>query len=312
MTEVLRYGSEMKDLWNDFIDSSVNGTFLFNRNYMDYHSDRFTDHSLVFTDGGKVRALLPATVKDGILKSHGGLTYGGLIVSSEVKTPEVLDMFTSMNSLLRNEGITAVEYKPVPWIYHSLPSESDLYALFKVCKAQLTGRLVSSAVRMDNKLKLSGQRHRGVNKARRNGLIVRETKDIDSFYDILDKNLMARHGVHPVHTIDELHLLMQRFPDRIRLFMTYCNDTPLAGSLLFITKNVVHTQYISASEEGKEMGALDMLFDYLINNCPSECSYFDFGCSTEEGGYYLNEGLIHQKEGFGARGVCYDIYTWNL
>ena len=312
MIEVIRYDGSMKDQWDSFNACSVNGTFLFDRGYMDYHSDRFTDHSLVFADGGKVKAVLPASVRDGVLKSHGGLTYGGLIVNSDVKTPDVIGMFEKMNDMLRAEGIRTVEYKPVPWIYHSLPAESDLYALFKVCRAQLTGRLVSSAVRMDNKLKLSGQRHRGVNKARRGGLVVRETADIDAFYEILDTNLMARHGVHPVHSLGELHLLMQRFPENIRLFMTYDGDTPLAGSLLYITPQVVHTQYISASDEGKDRGALDMLFDFLINNCPSPCSYFDFGCSTEDGGNYLNEGLIHQKEGFGARGVCYDIYTWNL
>lgn len=312
MTEVTRYDGSMKEAWNRFVADSVNGTFLFDRNYMDYHSDRFTDHSLVFAERGEIKAVLPANISGSVIKSHGGLTYGGLIVNKDVKTPEVIDMFEQMNNMFRSEGITTVEYKPVPWIYHSLPAESDLYALFKVCGAQLTGRLVSSAVRMDNKLKLSGQRHRGVNKARRNGLVVRESSDIEAFYDILDKNLMARHGVHPVHTIDELHLLMQRFPKNIRLFMTYEGETPLAGSLLFITPQVVHTQYISASEEGKERGALDMLFDFLINNCPAPCSYFDFGCSTEDGGHYLNEGLIHQKEGFGARGMCYDIYTWNL
>ena len=312
MIEVIRYDGSMNADWNSFVAASVNGTFLFDRNYMDYHSDRFEDHSLVFAENGNIRAVLPANIRGTMLESHGGLTYGGLVVDKDIKTLDVMDIFALMNDMLRREGVTSVEYKPVPWIYHSLPAESDLYALFKSCGAQLTGRLVSSAVRMDNKVKLSGQRHRGVNKALRNGLEVRESRDIDSFYDILDKNLMAHHNVHPVHTLDELHLLISRFPENIRLFMTFDGDTPLAGSLLYITPQVVHTQYISASEEGKERGALDMLFDFLINNCPAPCSYFDFGCSTEDGGHYLNEGLIHQKEGFGARGMCYDIYTWNL
>ncbi len=312
MAEVLRYDGSMQADWNTFIDRSVNGTFLFDRNYMDYHSDRFTDHSLVFTDKDEIRAVLPASVRENVLKSHGGLTYGGLIVSEDVKTPEVIDMFVSMNEMLRKEDITTVEYKPVPWIYHTQPAESDLYALFKVCGAQLTGRLVSSAIRMDNKIKMSYQRHRGVNKAVRNGLVVKETNAIDDFYKILDDNLMEHHHVHPVHTLSELHLLMERFPKNIRLYMTFDGDEPLAGTLIFITRQVIHTQYISASPQGKDRGALDMLFAHLIENPPVPCAYFDFGCSTEDMGHYLNEGLIHQKEGFGARGICYDIYTWNL
>ena len=40
--------------------------------------------------------------------------------------------------------------------------------------------------------------------------------------------------------------------------------------------------------------------------------YFSFGISTEQAGQYLNEGLIAQKEGFGARTVVHDFYEWNL
>lgn len=312
MIEVLRYDGSMKSKWNSFVANSINGTFLFDRNYMDYHSDRFTDHSLLFVDDTTIKAVLPANVKGSVVTSHGGLTYGGLIVSEDVKTPEVIDMFVSMNEMFRKEGITSVEYKTVPWIYHTQPAESDLYALFKVCKAQLSGRLVSSTIRMDKKIKMSYQRHRGVNKALRNKLVVKESNHIDDFYKILDANLMEHHHVHPVHTLEELYLLKERFPENIRLFMTYDGEEPLAGTLLYITPQVIHTQYISSSPQGKDRGALDVLFAHLIENPPVSCSYFDFGCSTEDMGHYLNEGLIHQKEGFGARGICYDIYTWNL
>ena len=312
MAEVLRYDVSMKTEWNAFIRRSINGTFLFDRDYMDYHADRFTDHSLVFVDKGEIKALLPANISGSVLTSHGGLTYGGLIVDDDAKTPAVIDMFVSMNDMLRKEGITTVEYKTIPWIYHSQPAESDLYALFKVCKAQLIGRLVSSTVNIVDKIKMSYQRRRGVNKAKRNGLIVKETNDIEGFYRILDDNLMEHHHVHPVHTIDELRLLKNRFPEAIRLFMTFDGNEALAGTLLYITPRVIHTQYISASPQGKNRGALDILFAHFIDNPPIPCHYLDFGCSTEDMGHYLNEGLIHQKEGFGARGVCYDIYSWNI
>lgn len=312
MFELNRYDNRMSSEWNAFIERSINGTFLFDRNYMDYHSDRFTDHSLVFSQNGIIRAVLPANIRDHVLYSHEGLTYGGLLVDSDIKTLDIVSMFESMKEMLKDEGIRYVEYKPVPWIYHSLPAESDLYAIFKVFGARLDGRLASSAVSMKNKQKFSYQRHRGVNKAIRNGLVVKESDNIDAFYTILDNNLMANYSVHPVHSNDEIHLLMGRFPKNIRLYMVFDNEKPIAGSILYITPEVVHTQYISASEEGKEKGALDLLFNYLINNCPFNCNYFDFGCSTEDMGFYLNKGLIHQKEGFGARGICYDIYGWNI
>jgi hypothetical protein len=86
----------------------------------------------------------------------------------------------------------------------------------------------------------------------------------------------------------------------------------LGGTVLYITKKVLHTQYISASILGKESGALDLLFDELINKIFVDIPVFDFGQSTEQMGNLLNESLIFQKEGFGGRGVVYDIYKYTL
>ena len=94
--------------------------------------------------------------------------------------------------------------------------------------------------------------------------------------------------------------------------MAYEGDTPLGGPMVFECGETVHTQYISASKRGKEMGALDLVFDYLINERYANWRYFDFGKSTEQLGRYLNCNLIHQKEGFGGRGVCYDAYEWEV
>ena len=48
MFEIIRYTPDKANEWNKFIAKSKNGTFLFDRNYMDYHSDRFHDYSLLF------------------------------------------------------------------------------------------------------------------------------------------------------------------------------------------------------------------------------------------------------------------------
>jgi lipid II:glycine glycyltransferase (peptidoglycan interpeptide bridge formation enzyme) len=102
---------------------------------------------------------------------------------------------------------------------------------------------------------------------------------------------------------------MDRFPQNIKLYVTKNSDNKvIAGTLLFITDMVIHSQYIASSDEGREKGALDMLFNYLIKENNGTHKYFDFGISSIEGGNILNEGLIFQKEGFGGRGVCYDKY----
>ena len=319
MITVRRYTDDDAVEWDAFVAKAKNATFLLKRGYMGYHSDRFTDCSLMVSDvkdNGKnpmLVALLPATIHGDELRSHGGLTYGGLVMDSEMTAEICIEVFTAINDFLRNEcGVRRVVYKPIPWIYHSMPAEEDLYAIIKVCKARILGRDIASTIQMDNRLKFTKLRHRCVNKARRNGIRVEETGDITAFWHVLDNNLMSKYGVHPVHTIEELELLRSRFPDNIRLFMAYLGDEALGGTLVFECGRVVHTQYISASPRGKELGALDLVFDWLINERYTHVPYFDFGKSTEDQGNYLNSNLIHQKEGFGGRGVCYDIYEWTL
>lgn len=312
MFEVRKYDIADRQEWDSFIGKSKNGTFLFKRGYMEYHNDRFEDCSLLVYDNNKLRAVLPANVKDNILQSHGGLTYGGLISDGCMTTEAAMEMFSEINKYLLEQGIEKVVYKPTPWIYHTLPAEEDLYAIIQVCGAKLISREISSTVYLPNRPKFSQLRRRCVNKARRNGIIVRESNDIATFWNILNANLEGRYGVSPVHTEKELSLLASRFPDSIKLFMAYDGEEALGGTLVFVMNEIVHTQYIAASPKGKTVGALDMVFDELINEEFSNYRFLDFGKSTEHHGIWLNKNLIHQKEGFGGRGVCYDVYEWNV
>lgn len=310
--EIRRYRREDKELWNSFVSKARNATFLFDRNYMDYHDDRFDDNSFMFYHKGKLKAVLPANVAGDTLYSHQGLTYGGLLLDKKATVEDVLECFDSLNSWLRENGISKVVYKALPWIYQQYPSEEDLYALTWKCKAQLISRDISSSIVIDNKLKFAESRKSGIRKALSLNIEVGESNDVDGFWHVLEDNLGNRYNAKPVHTSSEMKLLMSRFPNNIRLYVAKMNGEIVGGTLIYVTPQVVHTQYISASVEGKKHGTLDLLFDYIINKVYANCRYFDFGKSTEQGGAYLNEPLIFQKEGFGGRGVCYDWYQWEL
>lgn len=310
--EIRRYRREDKELWNSFVSKARNATFLFDRNYMDYHADRFDDNSFMFYHKGKLKAVLPANVAGDTLYSHQGLTYGGLLLDKKATVEDVLECFDSLNFWLRENGISKVVYKTLPWIYQQYPSEEDLYALTWKCKAQLISRDISSSIVIDNKLKFAESRKSGIRKALSLNIEVGESNDVDGFWHILEDNLGNRYNAKPVHTSSEMKLLMSRFPNSIKLYVAKMNGEIVGGTLIYVTPQVVHTQYISAFVEGKKHGALDLLFDYIINKVYANCRYFDFGKSTEQGGAYLNESLIFQKEGFGGRGVCYDWYQWEL
>lgn len=312
MFEIRRYTPEKADEWNRFVALSKNGTFLFDRRYMDYHSDRFEDCSLMVYRKNRLFALLPGNKKGVTFVSHQGLTYGGFITDGQATAEHICEAFEAVNRWLRSEGFSKVVYKPVPWIYHRLPSDEDVYALFVRCQARLIERDVSSTVFLFNKLKFTEARRSGIRKALRSGCTVSESDDVEAFWGILSENLRQKYAAKPVHSAAEMRLLKDRFPEQIRLFMVWRDEVPVGGTVLYLTPQVVHTQYISASPEGKQLGALDLLFDRLLNEMDFAQPYFDFGTSAKADSNEVNSSLIFQKQGFGGRSVCYDWYEYDL
>ena len=86
----------------------------------------------------------------------------------------------------------------------------------------------------------------------------------------------------------------------------------MGGTILYLCDRVAHAQYISASEKGKQLHAIDALYEQILRHDYTDMPFFDFGKSTVGSGCDLNEQLVFQKEGFGARAVCYDTYEWTL
>ena len=297
----------MKNEWNDCVANSKNGTFLLNRNYMDYHSDRFFDFSLMIYRKEKLVAVFPANIKDNVIYSHQGLTYGGLLYSAKLSLTDILAIFKIIICHYKENNIDEIIYKSIPYIYSQSPAQEDLYALFKY-NAKLIGCNISSTIFQRNNLKFKKDRLEGIKKAKKNKIGYSVVDNFCAFWEILNFNLGTKYDVQPVHSLDEINYLHNLFPENIKLYVAKKQDKIVAGTVLYINRNVVHTQYISANSEGKKMGALDILFDYLINEKYKDYEYFDFGQSTEQMGDYLNENLLYQKEGFGGRGVVYNIY----
>lgn len=321
MIEIVRYNPDYKEIWNEFVGSSKNGTFLFNRNYMDYHNDRFDDNSYLIYKKGKLYSLLPANRKEEILYSHQGLTYGGLVMSDKCSAEGILGVFDALMEELRTIGIKKMVYKPVPHIYHRIPSEEDLYALFRH-KAKLIVRNISSTIRFDSLINFSTLRKRMVKKAQKEKLIFSQSFDFDSFWKILEDNLKSTYDAKPVHSIEEFKRLAQAFPKNIKLWVATSSDSDnrenkmLAGVICYYSETAVHTQYISASPKGKRSGAVDLIINSLIEQENRDnregLSWLDLGTSNEDGGRYLNESLVYQKQGFGGRAICYDTYEIDL
>jgi len=309
MIEVKKYNSDFIKDWNTFLNDSKNGTFMFQREFVEYHNDRFTDYSIIIYNQNKVVGLFPANIKEKTLNSHGGLTYGGLIVGKTIKLNEYLKIFKSMLVFLNENGIEDINYKSVPIFYTSVPSQEEDYVFYLL---EANNYRVDSSITVKNSERLSFQnrRKRIIKKAKNNNFIIKADNDFKAFWNkILSPNLFERFQKTPVHSLNEIELLNFNFPNNIHQINIYDGETIIAGCTVFETKSVCHAQYISGNNYGRQSGALDMLFEYLITDLFNGKEFFDFGICNEKNGKYINHGLLDWKEGLGGRTYVHKFYN---
>ena len=306
------YNPTLAAEWDRVAGECRNATFLHLRGYMDYHSDRFEDMSLVARDDrGRIIALLPANRRGDVLESHGGLTYGGWLMTPRADMIAMMAVWERMTELLKASGIRQLIYKPVPHIYHKFPAEEDLYAMWRA-GGELDNVLVSSVIDMSNILGFDMSARRKVRKAVDAGVKAGLSDDWEGYWQVLEDRLRRAHNTRPVHSLAEMELLHSRFPENIKLYTAVRDDLIVSGVVMYITDTTMHCQYIASSDLGLEINALPLLFLHILSEADPGIRYFDFGTSNEDHGLFLNEGLIRQKASFGSRAVAYMSYKINL
>lgn len=319
MWEIRRYSREAMVEWDEFIEKSRNATFLFKRGYMDYHADRFADHSLLAYRNGRLAALLPANVAGDTLYTHQGLTYGGWIwPPSRLDVGDIFRLWYEWLLYMREKEIKTVLYKPIPFIYPLMPSEEDRYMLF-LSKAKLERTDMATVIDLSHNPGFNKLQKRHLKKAARDFFSTRSDcsypDDIKEFYRLLELCLKERHRAKPVHNLDELQMLMNRFPENIWVWRGINDLTGEveAGVCIYLSRQTVHCQYIATSANGRLRNSLSALFAEMIDYYTQKgYRYFDFGTSNENGGRNLNTGLNRQKTSYGGSGVAYEMYRINV
>lgn len=307
--KVIRYNQGKRADWDDFVSNSKNATFLFHRDFMEYHQDRFDDYSLMVFSDAKLVALIPSNRVEDTLISHQGLSYGGLVLSQKAKFETVVKIYYSVLKYLNDNSIHTFEIKLLPKIYHQLPSDEIEYLLFKT-NANLIRRDVSMVIDYACKVESSSNRKRNLKRSKLNKVSVKEDVNFDDFFNqILIPNLQDRYNTLPTHSLTEIDELKLQFPKNIRQFNAYQNNEIIAGVTIFESSQVAHAQYISTITSKNELGGLDAIFDFLINEVFIDKRYFSFGISNENQGQQVNHGLINWKESFGANPITHDFYT---
>ena len=304
---VERYRIDFKNNWDNFVLNAKNINFMHFRNYMDYHSVRFKDHSLIMSKENKLIAILPACEIDNKIFSHAGLTFGGLIQSKKAKANDIVDAFKAICEYAAANKINSIIYKAMPHIFQQHPSEEDLYAIFKM-GALIYSFELTTVIDLKSKVKFSNGKKYGVKRALKESVRIEECDEIDLFFKIVKENLFNKYGISPVHTSKEMRLLKSRFPKNIRLFGAFQKEELVAGALVYLSDTVCHTQYIASNEKGKLLRAVDLLISELIKRWSNKKLYLNFGISTENGGKVLNKKLIKFKEEYGGTGVVHQTF----
>ena len=281
--------------WEEFVSKRArNAHFMHGRCYLDYHADRFDDHSLLFF-GEKATplAVLPANRVGEVLVSHGGLSFGGLLVSPRFYLSHWHEAFAAIGDHMAGGGLETLDYRPPPPWYHQQPGEEDIYLLEStglqpvilgsaIC--QIAGRFPGNSTRR--------------NESRAAGLdVAREDTALGETIELVAETLRQRHEAAPVHSRAEIEHLAGLFPDGIRCYTVRRGAELVAGIIVFVTAPAVKSQYVGYTN-GRAMSAA---YAHLFSLEELRGRWFDFGTSMAGGGDVVDAGLFAYKESLGGK-----------
>ncbi len=317
MLELEPYSSNLQETWDRFAAHSNNGTIFHTRKFLNYHpSDRFSDHSLVFKNNGKIVALFPAALsadgEDALLVSHPGASFGGFVVREEINLRLSFDLVETLIEYSRLHDFAGIDLT-LPPIFYSRKIENYLdFALFKN-RFSYRKREISSFVTLDFSPDdvlpaFKPEARTAVRRAKKLNIVVKKSTDFAAFYRILKRNLKMRHNVTPTHSQAELEQLHDIFPETVQLYGAFLQNQMIAGVVMFHCNPLVTLAfYISHNEDFQEYRPVNLLFyEIFRESIQQDFRYLDFGIFTVD--MEPNWGLARFKENFGSKGIFRDSF----
>ena len=311
MITVRSYEPGLKLRWNQFVQRARNPHFIFERDYLEYHADRFPEESLLFETKKGLVAILPAhrtidpTTGEKVLASHDGLTFGGLIVGPSMHQNLMNSVFEVMLQHLRNENFQKLRYRAMPGIYSDHPGQEDLWCLHQQ-GACVVDRKVASIMQISGQARSSKSFRKKTRSAKKLGVTIERWENVEAFHDLLSCWLKDRHLATPVHTAKELRLLYDRFTGEIVILAAKKDTEILGAEMIFFTKNCVRLQYAVNTIKGLNLGISPLILENIFASLPLG-KWIDLGTSMQPSGE-LNESLHAFKESNGARTLLVDTY----
>lgn len=297
---IVRYSSEWRNKWDIFVQQSRSPFVIFNRVFIEYHADRFCDHSLILVDENhKIAAIYPLNLTvDRTIHGHQGLTYGGIILPLRASPSLVEQSIQRLIEYCVGLRVNSIVLKPVPSQLTSSSNDDILYFLHRYGFVQLYTEL-SSYISQSTKLKISDSRRSSARRAERNQATYTDKLCLPTLHSLVT-NALLRHDTTPTHSLEELVYLQENNRNDIFMRSVCIANRTESVALIFDYGRFWHTQYLAVSSEGGNMGALDYLLLKLIAESRLSLKGLSFGISTTQKGSYLNEGLYFYKQSFSS------------
>ncbi|MFZ1289442.1 MAG: GNAT family N-acetyltransferase [Melioribacteraceae bacterium] len=309
--EIIEYTTEWKEKWDNFVLNSSNGTMFHMQKFFDYHTPgKFKFNHLIFQEKNKIKAVLPGSlINNSHFESPIGASYGSIVIP-DITFKETMEIVSTLLDYSKKNGFKELTLTAAPMIYETFPNHNlDFSMLWQGFNFQL--HYISSAIKLNPNIDIISRftqtARRNIRHSIKEGVRVEVNEKYDEFYPILIEN-KAKHNVKPTHSYEDLLKLKQLMPDRLKLFMVYLDEKPIAGSLMFYAnKNVAICFYNMLLYDYAEYKPIQrVMFEVVKDATESGYNYVDIGVSQDtsaENPMTPSMNLIDFKEKFDAKSI---------
>lgn len=244
------------------------------------------------------------------VSSHSGTVFGGLRTLDS--SPEgIQNSYKSIIDFLTDEiGATQLEIRLPPELVYpeSAVHAWSLWSLGMRIETSYLGR----AINLHTNTTPNRLRKRSLLRARRAGVSVGQRERLSQeIYGVLWENRVSRHGVEPLHTLDDLSRIEELIPDLCRVFTATHDGHICAGGILFVDRKYVALQYLFRSRCAEGTASQDAVVAAIVDGFQGEHEWLLLGTSTEPMHQHqlVNQGLDAYKQSW--RGIPYTAFRFS-
>jgi len=324
MSEIVvqEYNPTQREIWDNFVDNSNNGTMFHKIRFLDYHPNgRFEFHNLMFYKNGELVAILPGGLKENgtIFWSPVGASYGSF-VTKDIPFALALEIVDAFMDYCPKVGIKEAFLIPPPLVYsHNISQHLEYAMLYRKFDFEL--HYISHAIDLKHGNNFLSQFDKTARKTihkilREKKIRIEESNDYETFNRILIAN-KAKHNAKPTHSLEDMLRLKELLPNNLRLYLVYYGDTPIAGSLLFLTNSkVVLCFYNMLLYEYEHLKPVYLIMYETVRwAVENGYQWVDIGVSQDtkaEDPMTPSLNLIYFKERFNARGILRSTFHYKF